>query len=151
MGDLVLPAGTKMRLLGEAQRRLANLDFRVLFVLHERADRSTGTVEISHGELAAEVRCQRRAAEKATTRLIASGDIKVERQQIGQRADGSPVYGGKGRRNRYRLIFERPSIGTVFEGERPSVETVNKDRPATPERPSGDAGKTVPVDVIHYP
>ena len=99
MGEIVLPAGTKMRLLSEALGRLQWLDFRTLFVLFEKADRATGTVEISHDDLAAKVGCQKRAAENATARLIASGDIKVERQQIGQRSNGAPVYGGRGRRN----------------------------------------------------
>jgi hypothetical protein len=58
------------------------------------------------------------------------GCIKIERKRIGQRAMGGALYGGRGGKNIYNLISDRPS-----------EETVNKVRQAGRERPSGGTHK----------
>jgi hypothetical protein len=146
MAEIILPAGTKMKMLSVALGTISLLDFAVLFVLFNEVDRATGCAEISHDRIAELVGCKRRAAERATRRLLDAKHIQIDRRQVGHRANGSNVFGGRGGKNRYRLIFERPSGETVKRKETSSHGTVIKDRPARHERPSGDDTKDRPAE-----
>lgn len=160
MSEIILPAGTKMRKLYEAlsSGRISALDFTVLFVLYHEVDRASAITEISHDKIAATIGCKRRAVERSTARLAAGQApfIKIERRAIGQRSDGSTVYGGRHGRNSYRLMFKRLPDGAVISNERPSPGTVLKDRPAGHERPSPEiqkdrlpGGNTLSLDLSH--
>jgi hypothetical protein len=141
MGEIVLPAGTKMRVLFESLGRMSMLDFGSLFVLYHEVDRASGLTTISHDEVAAKLGCKRRAAERSLARHVAAGRIRVERKRVGARADGTPLYGGRGGKNTYQLLFERPSDGTVFKSETPPPQTGLKPRPARHETPSTETQK----------
>lgn len=171
VGEVVLSAGGKMWRLRAALRDIAEeklvdgermtfLDFLVLFYLHHSVDRESGCTQASHAECSFAIGCKVRAVERSTARLAKFGHIQIERKRIGHRRDGSQVFGASGGKNRYRLILERPSEGTVSSQderpsvetaslqERPSVETVIKDRPQGRERPSLGTRKTVPRDGV---
>lgn len=116
MAKMLLPGGLKMATLAKAIGKVTPLQFQILFVLLDNADRETGLSIISHEAIAARVGCRKRAAQEATRRLDELGLAQVERRRIGQRANGSAVYGGEGGCNRYQMLAGRMQLATSTKG-----------------------------------
>ena len=141
--EIMLPAGTKMRLLSQQTRHLSDLQFKLLFILFNEVDRATAVTIISHRELAAKAGCGERAVEQNITRLCQLGCIEADRNEVGRRQNGRPIFGGRGHRNRYRLAGARRAEGPAFDPQRPSADTVLKDRPTEIQRPNETTRNTV--------
>ncbi|HYI30323.1 MAG TPA: hypothetical protein VD863_20985, partial [Bradyrhizobium sp.] len=137
MVDIILPAGTKMRLLAAVLQSAPEVAFKVYFHLLEQADRQSGVAILSKAEIAAAIRPKPRSI-RSITRAIewleTRSLILVDRKMIGHRPDGSAVFGGERGKNRYRLVFQRGTQESLTGPECRTQESFTSEGLLCPER-----------------
>ncbi|WP_119304182.1 helix-turn-helix domain-containing protein [Dongia deserti] len=97
---------------------LSDKALRVGCIIGSHFNRHRGDTFMRQESIAAAMRAGLRTVRRAIAELEARGYLIVQRRDLGQRADGRRVYGGKGVANVYLPAFERCQVAATNAGRR---------------------------------